>query len=213
MIRFAVGYVLGLITRVWAATWRVRLVVDGQLRLDSSSPFVFAFWHGSQMGLLGAARRRKTAVLVSGSKDGTLQAGAMRALGLFVVRGSSSHRAAIGLKSIVRSLREGRDAAFAADGPRGPLGLAKPGAWRAACATRSQCVPLGCAAEPRLTLWRAWDRFEIPLPFSRVVIVLGAPLNLSYGSSMAVVLSEAIREVNRRATSLLRSDQYGCKEA
>jgi lysophospholipid acyltransferase (LPLAT)-like uncharacterized protein len=100
----------------------------------------------------------------------------MRALGFSVIRGSSSRRGASGLKTVVRRLRSGQDAAFAVDGPRGPRGQAKPGAEIAARLARGKCVPLGCAAERACTLKKTWDRFCVPLPFSRVVLWVGPPI-------------------------------------
>ena len=37
-------------------------------------------------------------------------------------------------------------------------------------------VPLASACSRPRVLARTWDRFELPLPFSRVVVALGAPL-------------------------------------
>src|SRR6478735_2064563 len=37
-------------------------------------------------------------------------------------------------------------------------------------------VPMASACSSLRVLTRTWDRFELPLPFSRVVVVLGAPI-------------------------------------
>jgi lysophospholipid acyltransferase (LPLAT)-like uncharacterized protein len=147
------------------------------------------------MALTRAPRRRTTSALVSLSADGALQSGVLRALGLRVVRGSSSRRGASGLKAIVRRLRAGQDAAFAVDGPRGPRGEPKPGAQIAARLSRGLCVPVGCAAERTQVLAKAWDRFSIPLPFSRVVIWVGSPLR---SGSMGAAIERA-NELSARA--------------
>jgi len=175
-MRAVVGFLLGLLVRVWVATWRVRVRGPEGL-FDLDVPLVFAFWHGRQMALLGARRRRPAVTLVSWSKDGELQAGAMRALGFRVVRGSSSRGGAAGLRRLARALtRRARDAVFAVDGPRGPARFAKPGVARAAKLTRGLVVPVGSAVSRSIRIGRSWDEFEIPLPFARVVVVLGAPL-------------------------------------
>jgi lysophospholipid acyltransferase (LPLAT)-like uncharacterized protein len=141
--------------------------------------------------------------LVSCSKDGSLQNGAMRALGMRVLRGSSSRRGAIGLLSVIRGLRSGQDAAFAVDGPRGPRGSVKPGAELAARLGDGLCVPVGCAARRKLTVRGSWDRFALPLPFTRVLICMGAPL----GGDLApqpTRLAHAINAVNARAKAACR---------
>jgi hypothetical protein len=170
------GLVVGLFIRLYTRLLRIRVVVHPALRGDER-PWVYAFWHGRQLALLARPRRRETAVMVSLSKDGQLQSRVMRHHGMIVVRGSSSRRASAGLRGIVRELKRGRDAAFAVDGPKGPVFRAKPGAIVAARASSAHIVPVGVAASRWLVLARTWDRFFIPLPLSRVCIVLGAPLD------------------------------------
>jgi lysophospholipid acyltransferase (LPLAT)-like uncharacterized protein len=209
VIRLLLGFALGLLVRLLRLTWRVEVRCDPRLAGAQRQPYVYAFWHGSQLGLLALPLRGATAVLVSRSKDGTIQHGAMRALGLQVVRGSSSNGAAAGLKALVRRMRGGHDAAFAVDGPRGPRAAAKPGAASAALLAGGVCVPLGCAVERVYVVPGTWDEFRIPLPFSRVSIWLGAPWTPQPNTELAFALGAAIDEAERRAAAALlraRSD-------
>ena len=75
-LRAISGVLLGLLVWVWLRTLRLR-VVDrtSEASRAASSPWVLAFFHGTQVPLLAWRRRRRTAVLVSLSKDGELQAG------------------------------------------------------------------------------------------------------------------------------------------
>jgi len=192
-----------MLVRIWAITWRVRIVLGpGAVVLDAARPVVFAFFHGQQMALL-RARRRAVAALVSWSQDGELQTGAMTALGLRVVRGSSSRGGAAGLRALVRLLRRGSDdVAFAVDGPRGPCGRSKRGAAVAASRSGAPLVPLASAAPHRVVLGTSWDRFEIPLPFARVVVVAGTPVDARAADSCAL-LDAAIDQCRRRAEAEL----------
>ncbi len=172
------GWTLGLLVRAWLRTLRVRVEVDPRLRAAADRPWVLAFWHGAQWPLLAWRRRRRTVVLVSLSRDGALQARALGVQGFRVVRGSSSRGGARGLAALVRVMkREGADAAFAVDGPRGPLGVVKPGAVAAARATGAVLVPMAGAVRRGIVLARTWDRFAIAWPFSRVDVALGAPID------------------------------------
>ncbi len=193
------GALLGALVRLWVRTWRVRVIGE----LGSDTPRVFAFWHGQQMGLLGAPRRRPLTTLVSWSRDGALQATVMRCLGLRVVRGSSSRGGASGLLAIARAIANGSDAAFAVDGPRGPRAVAKPGALTAARLGRASLVPIAHAARRSYVLGRAWDQFEVPLPFTRVFVVLGEPRELSASEEGLAELGRAIEESRRRAREAL----------
>jgi lysophospholipid acyltransferase (LPLAT)-like uncharacterized protein len=177
----------------------VTVVFDDALAGAAERPWVLAFFHGTQFPLLAWKRRKKTVVLVSLSRDGAMQARALAVNGMTIVRGSSSRRGAAGLRALIGRMREdGCDAAFAVDGPRGPYGVAKPGALAAARATGAVVVPMGAYAERAITLKKAWDRFMLPLPFSRVRVVLGAPLEASALRDAGRV-ERAIREVNAEA--------------
>jgi lysophospholipid acyltransferase (LPLAT)-like uncharacterized protein len=178
LIRALVGTLLGLVLRLWLATLNVRVVSHPALDDAEGRPWVLAFWHGKQLPLLAWRRRRRTVVLVSLSRDGALQARALAMQGLWVVRGSSSRGGARGLARLVRTMRQdGADAAFAVDGPRGPLGIAKSGAVVAARATGGVVVPMASRVRRGIVLEKAWDKFAVAWPFTRVDVLLGRPID------------------------------------
>jgi lysophospholipid acyltransferase (LPLAT)-like uncharacterized protein len=177
--RAVLGFLLGVVARVWLRTLRLTVEEHPALRTVADRPWVLAFLHGKQWPLLAWKRRRSTVVMVSLSKDGEIQSRALSTLGFTIVRGSSSRGGARGLASIVRRLRGGdHDAAFAVDGPRGPYGVPKPGVLAAARAAGAVIVPMGSAVRGGKVFARAWDRFALAWPFGRVSVVLGAPLEL-----------------------------------
>lgn len=197
------GLVLGLIARLWLATLRVEFVPSAEygeaLASPANRPWVHAFFHGTQFALLVAPRRRAISVMVSFSKDGEMQARALALQGLGIVRGSTSRGGARALVALVRALRRGADVAFAVDGPRGPYGVAKAGAVLAARAANGLLVPFGSACRHAFVFRRAWDRFVLPLPFSRVVVVAGAPLEPTVA---AADVGAAIAHANRKAREI-----------
>jgi lysophospholipid acyltransferase (LPLAT)-like uncharacterized protein len=195
------GVAVGLLARLWLSTLRVHVTVDPRLiGKNGDMPWVMGFWHGRQWPLFAYRRRRATVVLVSHSLDGSLQARALALQGLRVVRGSSSRGGAKGLVRVVRRLRDGLDAAFAVDGPRGPLGVVKGGVVTAARHAGAWLVPVGAAVERGLVLERAWDRYFIAWPFSRVSVVMGAPIDPLL-SNAREELETAIRHANAAAES------------
>jgi lysophospholipid acyltransferase (LPLAT)-like uncharacterized protein len=199
--RAALGVLLGLVARLWLATLRVRLEAHPGLGARASeAPWVLSFFHGTQWPLLAWRRRRPTVVMVSLSDDGAMQARALSGLGFRIVRGSSSRGGARGLAGVVRAMRSGLDAAFAVDGPRGPYGEPKPGALLAARRAGAVLVPMGSAIARGKVFERAWDRFALAWPFSRVAVVLGAPLEPDVD---AAALAGAIRAANARAEAIL----------
>lgn len=163
-----------LLIRLLRLTWRVTLA--GPDPPYDDGPIVFCFWHGAQAGLLAHPRPRPVTVLSSHSRDGELQARILTRLGFVVHRGSSSRGGARGLKEIIGEIAGGADAAFAVDGPRGPLHEVKPGALAAAKAAGASVVPITTRASRFWTFDKAWDRYRLPKPFARVELVRGEPL-------------------------------------
>jgi lysophospholipid acyltransferase (LPLAT)-like uncharacterized protein len=167
------AFFASLVIRLLRLTWRVRLSGPEPV---ADRPRVFCFWHGRQAGLLAYPRPRPTAVLSSLSRDGALQAKILSRLGLTVLRGSSSRGGAKGLRALVGAIRDGADAAFAVDGPRGPLHRVKPGAVLAAQQGGATLVPITSRASRAWVFDKAWDRYHLPKPFARVEITRGSPI-------------------------------------
>lgn len=202
MLGALVGLALGALIWLWLRTLRLR-VIDrtSEAARAGAAPWVLAFFHGTQVPLLAWRRRRATCVLVSLSRDGALQARVMATNGMTVVRGSSSRGGARGLAAIVRRLRGGGlDAAFAVDGPRGPYGVVQPGALACARHAGGRVVPIGSACAPKKVFARAWDRFALPWPFARAVVVVGPELD---DAADEATIAAAIRGVNDAAERAL----------
>ena len=160
-------------------------------------PTVFAFWHRS---LLACAHRFKNldiAILISPSFDGELIARTVELLGFRAIRGSSSRGGAAGLRNMQLAYAEGHRCAFTADGPRGPVFVAKPGAAQLA---QSVSAWLGCfyALPDRAWQLRSWDRFLIPKPFSRVILTWPAHIPAAEVTPAAVqaALDRAVAMAN-----------------
>ncbi len=139
---------------------------------------IYAFWHGEQQLILPARPRRRLAVMTSLSADGQLQARVLRRFEFHCVSGSSSRGGARGLLELAREVRAGSSAALAVDGPRGPRHVAKSGAIQLARMTGAPIVPVRATAHRVWRAKRAWDKFEVPLPFARLEVTFGAPLEV-----------------------------------
>ncbi len=137
---------------------------------------IFCFWH--QCTLLAGWRFRSyhPHVLISRSFDGELIARTLGLLGYRTIRGSSSSGAVAGLLGLRAIVRQGRLASFTADGPRGPLHVAKAGPVKLAQATGTPIGSFHLEPEHAWTLG-SWDQFLIPKPFSRVVVAWARKLH------------------------------------
>jgi lysophospholipid acyltransferase (LPLAT)-like uncharacterized protein len=172
---------------IWAASiavfrlsWRVRHV-DVQRSRDAKTMqragnCVFAVWHQRLFAFLRHIRGTKGTVMVSLSPDGELIARTLRLLGHGAVRGSSSRGASGALRNMTLAVKSGRAGMMMADGPKGPLWRAKIGPVAVARDSGvGWVIPSSSAARPVIKL-KSWDRFQIPLPFAKVVFAYGEPI-------------------------------------
>ncbi len=150
-------------------------------------PAIVAFWHerGSMMPMLFVLARRlpearvgRVHILVSRSRDGRLQGAVMSRFGLHIVQGSSSRGGTAALRTILGLLERGDHVALSPDGPRGPRRQALPGVAQIAALSSVPILPCAAQTSRRWELG-SWDRFVVPLPFGRGVVVCGPPMTVA----------------------------------
>ena len=154
--------------------------------LNESRAVIPVFWH--QHLLFGAKALLdlrpdglKPGFLISPSVDGTAPAMLVERVGGQVIRGSSTATGAKALRDFYETIvKQGISPAITPDGPRGPVHEFKPGPVLLSQLSGKPIVPISIAASPCLR-FRTWDRFELPLPFSRVVIAYGEPVRIPRG--------------------------------
>ncbi|MDD4004481.1 MAG: lysophospholipid acyltransferase family protein [Elusimicrobiaceae bacterium] len=139
--------------------------------------YIFAIWHCKQAFLIYTHRRRRICALVSMSKDGEYIARVLMRAGLSAVRGSTSRGGTKALLGLLGKIGEGFCPVITPDGPRGPRRTVQQGVIFLARKTGLPIVPLACG-NSRKMVFNSWDRFELPLPFSRAAVVEGAPITV-----------------------------------
>lgn len=139
---------------------------------------ILAFWHGRIFATSYYFRKRGIVVLTSQHRDGEYIAKIIQNLGYGVARGSSSKGSHGATKEALRALQQNKDVGFAIDGPRGPRYKVKPGATYLAWKTGNPVVPFHVSVEKKWIL-ASWDRFEIPKPFSRALLIIGNPIYIN----------------------------------
>ncbi len=168
----------GIFIRAVEAT--VRLQVVGKELLDGLEDdgvkAVLPFFHGRLFLLPANFSIRKIAILASMSRDGEIVSRVAEGFGFRMVRGSSSRGGAKGLIGLKMAMADGFHACTPVDGPRGPVNEVKPGMVYLAKRTGAPVLPVAASARPAFIFNRAWDKFMLPIPFSRGVILYGKPL-------------------------------------
>src|SRR5579864_1727314 len=139
---------------------------------------VYSFWHQTIFLAMWWWRHRGVTAMTSANFDGQILGSALQRLGFATTYGSSSRGGLRGLSVLAKQLGQDHDVAFAADGPRGPRYIAKPGPIILARRSRSPIVGFHIFAEHAHTFENAWDLFQLPRPFSRVVLVIGPPIEV-----------------------------------
>jgi len=177
----AVPLALALI-RIWWLTCRV-VRVEGIEHLDAAlaraPSLVPCYWHQHQLycGKFVVEQRARGLTagwLISPSVDGELGAMLVRRFGGQVIRGSSTHTGARALRDYYQALTRDRvSPVITPDGPRGPRFKFKPGALILAQMSGRPILPMSYAASRAWLI--KWDKFVIPVPFSRVAIAIGPP--------------------------------------
>lgn len=183
------GKCIGWFIRVVTATLRVEVVDRCGVTRPGGLPgaVVYALWHNRVFVVPPVWRRhcgghRRAVVLTSASHDGATLASAVGVCGIGAVRGSTSRRAVAALVGMRQALRDGFDACFTPDGPRGPRYVLQPGLVKVAQSAGVPVVPIHVtfAAARRL---RTWDGFVVPRPFGKVTVTfdeaLAVPPDLS----------------------------------
>jgi len=172
---------------------------------------IFCFWHNRFLLMpfiyQGVRGRKNICVMASLSRDGEYIVRVLRGFRFEVARGSSSRGGEGAVLEMASMLAEGLDAAVTPDGPKGPLYRVQPGVILLASLTGVPIVPATYAVS-RAKRLRSWDRFIVPLPFSRGILLYGDPIIVpkdaveSLREEARARLEETLRTLNREAAAL-----------
>ncbi|MCF7972623.1 MAG: lysophospholipid acyltransferase family protein [Phycisphaerae bacterium] len=173
---------------------------------------IFAFWHGRMLYPIYYYTRTipsvKSAILISKSKDGDYGEALVKRLGQTCIRGSSSRGGLKALHDLSSLLADDYNLALTPDGPRGPAFRAQVGIIKLAQYSDATILPTTYNASHKITL-KSWDRFIIPLPFSRVHLAFGEPIKVPLESTKKEIevirqgLEDCLRNLDRECEEVL----------
>ena len=181
--------------------WRVEGLEHLEAIRSSGRQPIMVFWHGRILPATYYFRHRGIVVMSSLNFDAEWTGRIIQRFGYLRVRGSTSRGAARALRQFVREMAGGRPAGFTLDGPRGPAGVAQPGAVWLAKVTGNPLLPFHIEAARHWTV-RSWDRTQIPRPFSLMTLAIGAPVDVARDADDAAI--ERARQALERALQGLR---------
>jgi lysophospholipid acyltransferase (LPLAT)-like uncharacterized protein len=164
----------------WSINWEgPNAEVAPQVRAPGQ-PVIAVFWHSRIMQMtVSWPRNKPLAMLQSPHPDGQVIANAIQRLGFQTIWGSSTKGkgGAAGLRNLIKALRGGISVGITPDGPRGPRMHLSPGVVAAARLSGVPIVPSAWSVKHR-KVCDTWDRMLIARPFTRGVIIWGAPIHV-----------------------------------
>ena len=189
LFNYVIPYLLYGVVYLWCATLRMKnLNSEAENQIKSlTGPYILTLWHGRIFYLFYYLRNRPDYfLLISPSADGDLLAKLARLMGYSVIRGSTFKKAVPAARSLIRVLRDGQRIIIIADGSRGPRCVAQSGSVQLAGITRLPLFPMTFSAKNKVA-FKTWDKFIMPLPFTRCSINFGSPIYLASRTSEDLV--------------------------
>jgi lysophospholipid acyltransferase (LPLAT)-like uncharacterized protein len=147
-------------------------------------PVILTSWHGMTMMVAAFIRKnfdvRTFTVITPDDYRGDVLKEFARHLGVDTIAMNLDNDSTMGigrkLVELIRQISSGKNFIIHPDGPAGPAYKVKPGLSYIAKKTGTKILPMGCYCRNAYHVPR-WDRYTLPLPFSKVHIQLG-PLML-----------------------------------
>lgn len=199
----------------WLAYWVIKMIgrtmrfeeVNSEIPnsfWDKGNPAIGAFWHGRLLMMPWVYRGKRLGFLVSPHRDGQIVGRALERFGFHPILGSSNKQGSSALKEMVKANQNGSDIAIAPDGPRGPRYHAHFGVIELARRTGRPVVPLSFSASKK-KVFKTWDHFLLPYPFSKGVFIWGEPIHVDsngdrdYLEQIRALLETRLNELTEKA--------------
>lgn len=157
----------------------IKVVNRGYLEkvLAEKGRILYVLWHGRMFFPIYCHRNEGITAMVSQHADGEMIARTVHKLGFRTVRGSSTRGGNEAFHGILSVLKSGQPCAIIPDGPQGPRHTLKPGTLYLAQQADAYIVPITFSSK-RKKIFRSWDRFTLPKPFSKSVLMYGEPMKV-----------------------------------
>ncbi len=167
-----------------------RLTITGldqvEKALKTDRPLIITSWHGMTMMVAALVRLKfdlsSFAVIIPDDHRGDVLEVFAKYLGAvpFPVNLASDTTLGTGRKLVgmIKRISSGTNFLIHPDGPAGPAYKIKPGLTYIAKKTGAQILPVGCYCRHAYHVPR-WDRYTLPLPFSKIHIQVGSLIIVS----------------------------------
>ena len=174
-----IGRILAVMIRTLYFTWRKSVCGQDyvqEVTTENENAFI-VFWHGTYASLFAMMPEYDGFIITSRSFRGEVIGTIGQAFGFDSIQ--VPDRTNNKIPQLFQSaLKMKHCMGIALDGPSGPYHRIKPGLVHIASELEINIIPASVSAAWKITIRNRWDKFELPLPFSRVSIVLGKPIRI-----------------------------------
>ena len=209
------GAAAGYLRFVWSSSRVTIEPADLYEWIDDELPVILTFWHGQHfLTPFVAKSHHRAAVMISRHSDAEFNAIAAERLGIGAIRGSggrgkSFHRkgAVAATRQMIETLAKGVSVALTADVPKVSR-AASLGVVTIALHSGRPIYPVAITSSNRIAI-KSWDRAHFNLPFSRIALVAGEPVEVPKDASDAglegarKLVEERLNAVTARAEALV----------
>lgn len=170
--------------------------------------FIFAFWHSRILLPCYTQKKLNASIMVSNSADGEIIAQVLQRYGHNTIRGSSGKG---GMRALIKQIDDmhtnNRPGVVIPDGPQGPKHKVKPGVILLAQKTGAPIIPIAYGSK-RCKMLNSWDRFVLPMPWTKTVEIYGRPIEVPSDADEKTVnaCTEALKAELNRITA--QADEY-----
>ena len=172
----------------WGAYWAIKMLawtmrfeeIHPEIPkefLEKGIPAIGAFWHGRLLMMPIIYKGKKLSFLVSPHRDGQVVGKALKRFGFHPILGSTTRKGFSSFKQMIKARQNGSDIALTPDGPRGPRYCVQIGVIELAKLTGRPVIPLTFSASKK-RVFKTWDLFLLPYPFSKGVFIWGEPIHV-----------------------------------
>ncbi|MEI6634650.1 MAG: lysophospholipid acyltransferase family protein [Chlamydiota bacterium] len=216
-LRFVLRRIVPRLILLLGGSIRMTRVNDRMIRErgERGEGCIFSFWHNRFLLMPHIYQkyrgRKNICVMTSQSRDGQYISDVLNGFGFAVARGSTSKGGEMADMEMASMLQAGMDAAVTPDGPRGPRYCVQSGIILVAQLSGMPIIPASTDVSRKKRL-KSWDRFVVPMPFSRGALVFGDPVWVPVDAGAAgreIIrsgLEKAMRELDRQAAGLLGAE-------
>jgi lysophospholipid acyltransferase (LPLAT)-like uncharacterized protein len=205
LLTFVIYFYLKVVylTSKWQFIWPKD---DNGDEINNFKGSMFAMWHNRLAFGPGIFFRNTsdTAALISPHSDGKFISQVVKLFGFDVIEGSSNKNPVSALKKIIQKLSQDDNVVITPDGPRGPIYQINSSITNIARKYNYPLYPVTCSCT-RYFLLKTWDKLIIPLPFSKIIVMIGERMIITEDSlKNDKCLEQALNQLTTKSDEMVK---------